>query len=277
MAATVKSTLLTEGKALINGALIGYSRFAAHSYRLGSGAGHEVSQSRTDIVGALVYTGDASLIASRTLDGESVRYTLTVPEGVGPFEFGSIILYANAMDGAPLAMVEIALPFAIRKELADPDLTNESPFPKPGSRLIISIVLRHKVVDSEVELVNVSITPAAFANMAVFDSDVTLPPPLTQPWNQFMMHNHTGSGTPALGLKRADNTYWGMPAWRNLHHPNFGVIDGGVQGDAYQTEQNGWLWGHRYSTPEEHYHGTIGGYGYDTLLTSPLILGGSSY
>lgn len=274
----VKATILNAGKTLVNGALTGYSKFAPHSFLLGSGSGHDVDKDRTTVVGSLAFTGTTELITARQIADDTVRYTMTIPEGVGPITFGSVILNAVGFDGRVLPYIEISLPFTFTKEVADPIVGNGNPFPKPGSRLIITAIVKHTVVESDSDTIQVIVTAPSFANMAFFDNEFNLPSPESQPWNQFVLTNHTNVGAPVLVTKRADSTYWGVPYLQSIHHPRFGHYDGGDRGDNYQTNQHRWVWSRNYRTPKTSYKGQVGGYGYKTLtISSPSVIGGSSY
>ena len=278
MALEAKAVILDAGLPLVNGTLTGYSRFAAHSFKLGSGAGYEPLKSDTQVNGTLVYTGAASLITTRVINSNTVRYTLTIPEDAGPFNFGSIVLFANAFDGIPLPFLEAALPFTIPKIAADPNISNATPFPLPGTRMVISFFVSHNTVTDSTD-VQVTVQAPSISNLPFYDDETVLPPPSAQPWNQFVLHNHTLAGAPALVTKRADNTYWGLPLYQNVQSPRFGIIDGGVSGDGYQTDQRGYVWGHFYTTPNNAYKGVIGGMGYVTanLTSEPAVIGGQGY
>ena len=273
----VKSGLLKKGLPLISGALTGYSRFAAHSFKLGSGSGHDLDQLRENVVGSLVYTGDSRLIQARFLEEASVRYTMTVPEGVGPFSFGNIILYAVDFEGQQLPLLEIVLPFAVTKEVANPDLSSSSPFPQPGSRLVITAVIKHSIATNSAELISVQVITPSFSNMPFFQDDATLPPPTSQPWSQFVIMHHNVAKRPVLGTKNSDGTYWGSPFMQNLNHPDFGDADGGVQGDGYAVDPYSWAYGREYSTPSGDFRGILGGFSYTEFNSEGLAGNGDAY
>lgn len=278
MAQEVKAVIKTEGQALIGGAHSGYSRFAPHSFKLGSGFGYTPVMGGNAPNGTVVFTGDASMMSVKLITANTVRYTLTVPEGVGPFDFGSVVLYANAFDGTPLAFLEAALPFSIPKVVADPNLSNATPFPKPGSRLVISFFHSWNPVTDD-SSVTVVVQAPAYANIPKFDSDANLPAPSLNPWEQFVLDNHSLTGSPAIVTKRSDGSYWGLPLEQNVMSPRFGVLSGGFSGDGYVNDQRGYAWGHKYTTPNDAYKGQVGGMGYTTGVSSPepTVLGGAGY
>lgn len=278
MSNLVKATILTEGRKLMASALAGATRFAPHSFTLGSAAGITLDVGRADVEGERVWTGDAAsgLIQARLMDSSTVRYTLTIPEGEGPLTFGNVMLFANDFTGTKIPFIHITLPFQITKPVSDPNINNANPFPKPGSRLVISITVKHTVLEGNGN-VTVTVVAPSYHTLPVFADEASLPPPEAQPWSQFILANHTRAGAPSVVTKRPDGTYWGMPT-RNLQHPHFGYVDGGVGGDAYQTDNHGWAFGYYYRTATEDFSGQVGGYGYRTVTAyEPNIIGGTSY
>lgn len=278
MAQEVKAVILDAGLPLVNGTLTGYSRFAAHSFELGSGAGYTPLRTDVQVNGTKVHTGPASMISTRVINDNTVRYSLTIPEGDGPFSFGSIVLFANNFDGTKLPFLEAALPFAVPKIFSDPNVNNASPYPKPGSRMVISFFVSHNALDDSTS-VSVTVQAPAFSNLPFFGDETELPPPAAQPWNQFVLHNHTLTGSPAIVSKREDQSYWGLPLLHNVQSPKFGVFTGGASGDSYATDQRGFVWGHFYTTNNDKYKGVIGGMGYVTanLSSEPSVVGGAQY
>ena len=278
MTLTVKSTIKTAGLALIQGAQTGFSRFAAHSFVLGSGSNYTPVPSGTTVNGSVVFTGTAALIEAKVMSDDTTNYILTVPEGAGPFSFGSIILYANNLDGTPLAYMEASLPFAVQKIFSDPNLSVASPFPLPGSRLIITFSVKTVIGVGDTPI-NVTVTAPSYSSLAYFPDETTLPPPQTQPWNQFVLHNHSQSGAPALVTKRADDTYWGAGLLQNLTNPNFGTLNGGNSGDGWLPDPVSFAWGGTYKMTDNDYAGQLGGFGYTTLdpYLTQTIIGNRAY
>lgn len=272
----VKATLLETGKRLTSGALAGFSRFAPHSFKCGATADFTFSPSEVAHRGSLVYTGSASLIQTRIVTFNTVRYTCVLPEGVGPFTFGNLVLFSSDFNGEPIPFVGISFPFALTKTLSDPNWNNSNPFPKPGNRLVISITVTHSEITDDSRITVNLLTPT-YSNLPFFEDETVLPPAESQPWPQFVLHNHTSRGMPVFVSKRDDDTYWGAPM-QNIQHPHFGFIDGGVSGDSYQTSQHAWLDGRYYTTLAGQYSGVMGGMGYTDIAQFPdSIIGGATY
>lgn len=278
MALEVQSVFKSEGDALIGGGFTGYSRSAPYGFKLGSGFAYTPTRDGNQPTGTVVYEGGPGLISSKMVSPNSARYTLTVPEGVGPFDFGSVVLYMNAFDGTPRAFLEASFPYAIPKVVADPNINNSNPFPKPGSRVVISFFHTWNPITNE-SIVTVQLLPAAYSNIPKIDTDANLPPPAANPWEQVVIDNHSLTGSPALVAKRADGTYWGLPLEQNVMSPNFGVLTGGFAGDGYVNDQRGYVWGHKYTTPNNAYKGQVGGMSYTTIVSTPeaQTIGGATY
>ena len=274
--ADVRAVVLNEGKTLVSGALAGFFAYGPTRFRVGTAAGFEPSSGDTDVRGRVVFTGLSGLIQRRKIAEDTVRYTLTITEKYGPFDIGNIVLFASAGDGPEKALISVVLPFTVKKEPSDPNLTASNPYPIPGSRFIVNITVKHTLDGGEaiVEIKNPN-----FSSLPYFDTEFSVPPALTNPYQQFTVHNDTRIDTPTLVTKRIDGSYWGIPFWQNYRSPKYGVIDGGVDGDDYTTEQGNFAWGYFYLTPDEVLDGQLGGSGYvqDNTLGYATVVGGASY
>lgn len=274
--ADVKGLLLNDGKRLITGVLTGFSPIGPVKFRVGSTAGFTPNPNAVNVTGPLVFEGLTGLIQTRRIADDTVRYTMTIPESYGPFMIGNIVLYCAHVDNAPQALVQVILPFQVKKEKSNPDLANASPFPTPGNRFTINVTIRHSI---ESEEVTVEVINPEYSQLAYFDTQLEVPAPPLNPWGQFVVHRDTRMETPTLITKRSDGTYWGVPFWQNFRSPKFGVIDGGNTGDNHLGEPGSFLWGYFYLTPNSVLKGQIGGAGYiqDNNLGFTGTVGGESY
>ena len=276
MALTVKSAILNAGKRLVDGALSGRTQWAPAFFKLGSAYNFTPSAAETDVTGATVWQGGPGLVSARSIAPGTVRYSMTVPEGVGPFSFGNVVVFGNASNGTILPLFKIVLPVEMRKEVSTTNPGATDPSARPGDRVVISITITQKVADANDPDLIVTIVAPSFASLPVFETDMTVPPPLSQPWQQFIISNDSRTGTPTLVTKRSsDNTYWGVPLSQNLRDPRFGMVVGGTAGEGYLPDSRSWLWGQRYTTPNNKFQGQIGGFGYNTIGPSKLLSGGS--
>lgn len=248
--------LLNEGKRLITGALTGFTPIGPSYFKIGNTAGFTANKEHTDITGTLVYTGLSGLIQSRRIRDDTVRYTMTIPEDAGPFDIGNIMLWMSHADNTPAPVASIVLPSLVAKLPGAINLENSTPFPTPGTRFVIALTIKHTVdeLDAEVEI----IVPE-FSSLAFYASENDVPPPLDNPWLQFVVMQDSRTDRPALVSKKDSNSYWGIPFFTNLRHPYFGVLDGGQVGDGRKGSTHGWIWGRYFTTLTADYDGQIGG------------------
>lgn len=257
--ADTKAVLLNVGKRLITGALTGFSPIGPHSFRVGDSAGYEPSPNDTEIDGDEVFIGFAGLMQARRIAEDTVRYTLTIPESKGPFSIGNIVMYGTHYDNEPTPFIKVVLPFKVVKRVSNPDLSNPNPFPEPGNRFVVNITLKHSIAETTV---NVTVTPQTFAGLPYYDTSLSVPPPLLNPYNQYVIHNHFNTNSPTIVVKAADGQSWGIAYMQNVRSPKFGIIDGGNGGDNHLASNYAYAWGQFYLTPNEYYSGQVGGSSY---------------
>jgi hypothetical protein len=279
MAAEVRAIVLDEGKQLVSGALVGTHTFGAFYFRLGTAYNFTPDGTATDVTGGF-WDSTANLVQTKNVSPGVTRYTMTIPEGVGPLEFGNIMLFANRSDGVKLPYLHIILPFPVRKEassISSAGLTAEDVYPRPGDRVVITATVVQRIMDESTP-VTVTVTAPSYAGLPLFDDETLVPPAATVSWEQFVIAEHTATGTPTIVAKRqSDDTYWAIPFFQDLKDPSFGTIDGGRAGEGYQPGVYTWVWGHRYMTDDADYSGQVGGFGYLTLNPNAPIIGGMSY
>lgn len=277
--AKAKVKLLREGRKVILSAASGFASFAPHSFQVGTLAGfNDASEDETVPRGDIVFTGDSYLMQARRVDEESVKYTMVLPEGTGPFMVGNIVMNAVAVGQQPIPYAMIILPFRIEKKLAEYD-TGISGLPNPGNRMAISLTVKHRVHDyDDVDNVIVDVIAPEYANLSFFDDESGLPSADLNPWSQFILQNSLLTKHPSIVSKGVDGRYWIMPFFKDIRHPKYNVLSGGIAGDNYRESRYGWLWGHQYSTEEGKFKGSIGGYTYSSIGVAALNrVGGVPY
>lgn len=274
--ADVKAVLLDSGKRLITGALTGFSALGPTKFRVGTSAAFEPLSTDTDITGGVVFEGLSGLIQSRRIADDTVRYTMVIPESYGPFQIGNIVMWASHSTGEEFPLVKVVLPFTVSKIVSDPDVGSQQPMPIPGNRFTINITIKHSI---DADDVTVDVINPDFASLTFFDNEQNVPPPVLNPYFNFVVNFDTRTGTPSLVSQKDDGTQWGIPFWRNLRDPKFAVIDGGVVGDGRINDGHSFLWGYFYTTPNELLHGEVGGSGYvqDTEYGYAETVGGVAY
>lgn len=275
MSADVKGILLKTGKSLLTSSLTGFSLFAPIKYEIGNSYGFTPDENDTVARGSIVYTGSSLEVQSRQLSEDTARYIITVPETAGPFSIGNIVLYGSMWNADPVPMFSVVLPFLYAKEKSLASVVSGTQYPVPGNRFIINITIRHSL---EATTVNVTITTPTFSSLAYFTDETNYPPPATNPWTTFVLHNDSRTHMPAMVMTRSDGTQWGIPTWQSIRDPKFGIADGGQMGDGYAPTGMTFIWGQQYTTPAASFKGSIGGTSY-TMPSSTFIgnLGGLIY
>lgn len=276
--ADVKSVVLNPGKALLTRALTGLQLFEPSYFGVGDNFGYEPLATDTGPSGTLVFTGNRLLVQRKQLSNDTARYILTIPEGEGPFTIGNIVLYAeNVDDDIPTPFIEVVLPFAYSKQVADPNLQQAlyDGVPLPGNRFVCNINIKHTL---EAISVSVSIVTPTFSSLGFYESVAQIPAPTLNPWKTFVAHDDPRVSRPVMVVKRNDDTYWGIPFWQNFRDPMFGVLDGGVAGDNYKPRPANYEWGYTYQTPDVKFSGLLGGSTYETDDADYTdTVGGDSY
>lgn len=250
----VKASLLNSGKKLISASLTGVSLVTPHSFKIGDLAAFEPDAADVNPRGSIVFTAGIGLIQFRQVADDTVRYTMTLPESVGPFDVGNIVLYGTLVNNTPTPLVSVVLPFKYKKIVSEGS-SNFGGIPKPGSRFVINITIKHNVESSQV---SVTVETPTFSSLAFFQNNYDIPVASGNPFKQFVIHEDTRVGTPSLVMKRNDGSYHAIPFWKRLNDANFNVFSGGVVGDGYKPDIPE-LFGNYYLTPEDKYKGSIGG------------------
>lgn len=271
----IKAKFLSKGKRLVSGALTGFSVSSIHSFQVGTDFGFEPDENDEVARGNIVFIGDASLTQSKAIADDTVRHTILLPENVGPFGIGNMVVFGSHLDGTKIPFLSISLPFAVQKIRSDPNLNAPSATPVPGSRFVFHVDIKHSMFGP---VVSVTVVTAEFANLPFFDTEGSIPPPALNPHSQFVVNYDTRTKTPALVSKRSDNTYWAVSMFQNYRDPKFGIMDGGIQGDLYTPSQYGFITGYFYTTLASEYVATVGGAEYSEGGTNvDDIVGGIGY
>lgn len=251
---------LDAGRRLLEDAASGLRTYQVTSFEIGRQAGFEPSPVETRVRGVRDFVGNDFLIQTILENNGVVRHIFSLPENVGPFYVGNILVNATDENNDVFPIALMVMPYRIIKRIPTVDLT-ESELPYPGNRLIISLTIRHvllNALDERVE-VNVQVVAPEYSNLAFFESDLELPDPSLNPWGQFVVHNLHATGAPGLVTRTDDGNYWVNPFTRNIKHPRYGVLSGGITGDSYKESRARWLWGHLLSTDNSVFPSLTGG------------------
>lgn len=258
----VKVYMLNTGKQLFSTALAGISVVNATYFSVGDSANFTGDPTLVAPLGANVFSGSADLISVTLIAPDTVRYTMTMPEDVGPFQVGNIMLYGSLPNNILTPLLHVVFPFKYDKTTSATTTLLPNGLPTPGSRLVINVSVRH-VFDSDNFEVYVEFPD--FANLPSFDSETSIPSGEINPWNAFLINRSVNTGSPVFGARNLlDNTQWGMPLWNRLTDPQFNVITGGVSGDGYIPDRLDYVSGGHYLTNEINFKGFAGGSTYTT-------------
>lgn len=277
--ADVKAKFLNVGKRLISGALSGFSLVSPSQFKIGTSFGFEPSEDDIAARGTILWTGFQGWIRTKMTGVDTVRHLLIVPEVAGPFMhpagMGNLVLYGANFDGVATPYLSIVLPFQIEKLQADPGIVDSLAMPQPGTRYVFQIDIKHSI-NQEAEVTVEVVTPE-YASLAFFATEGSVPSPALNPFSQFVVNYDTRSYSPALVTKKSDDTYWGVAFLQNFRDPQFGIFDGGIQGDGHRPSPYGFISGYFYHTPEDSYIGVLGGVPYDHDDSNLQIIGGLPY
>lgn len=273
--ADIKAKFVAKGKRLVTGALTGFSVMSIHSFQIGTEFGFEPSETDEVARGDVVFTGYAGLTQSKAIADDTVRHTILLPESIGPFSMGNLVVFGTHLDGTEIPFLSISLPFAVQKIRSDPSLNETLASPVPGSRFVIHVDIKHSIFGP---VPSVTVVTAEYANLSFFDTEGSVPPPSLNPYSQFVVNYDTRTKSPAMVSKRSDGTYWGIAMFQNYRDPKFGILDGGIQGDSYSPTQYDFISGYLYTTPDSEYSATVGGSDYtDGISNDGQIVGGLPY
>lgn len=212
--------LLDEGvNALVN-AQANNVAVEIDSVVIGNDASSSIDPSDTSINGNQVFSGGASLIGVSTTGTDTIRFLITLDEGIGDFDVGNIVLFTSNNE----AFMKMSLDTQVQK-------TASNLPSKIGNRLTFNAALVYNNVTS---LVNVSILTQTDASLPDVQDVVSLPNAGVATYNAYLLQNHEHLGVPTLALKRnTDNTWFGIPIMDYLKSADFGILDGGVDADEH--------------------------------------------
>lgn len=241
----LSAKIVNSGKTIISRTLLGVADIYPVGFRVGDEAGFSPDENDTDIRGNLVYEGGAENIQVNQIAEDTIRYVCTISEVFGPFNVGNLMLYLDDGTNSPLPFVQVALPVIVRKTQASPSFTLEE-YNVPGARLAISIEIKHS---QEAEILSVNIVTPNYSQLPTFGTEAEVPLGAALTFKQFVVSYDSRTKGPVLFTVDANNVRWGMPFSHQLTDPNFGHLDGGVDGEDYGGEPDEILSGYYYLTP----------------------------
>lgn len=238
----MKEILLESGERLLAKAIAEGRKIKITQVRLGSSAGFVPVTTGNNVTPSVSFTGGSTYIVPSVINNDTVRYTVILPEHVGTFDVGNVMLFADD-NGELVPFLWAVADTAVKKYArADGNL---------GTRLVFAMKLKFMNISENVDLIVQSPT---YSSLASYDTNLVIPNPSSATYQQFFIQNHSKLQTPVFVARRAqDNGYFGFPFMQRTDDPNFGVLDGGVLGDGYAPYLGRIYWGNYYITPEVEY------------------------
>ena len=261
----LEGKILNAGKYIVSEAMAGLSSALPHHFDVGSAYGFSPSSADTVISGTKVFTGQGDLVQVNIVAEDTVRYVCSIPENYGPFDVGNMILFMTDTDGTVLPYFEVVLPVPVKKLQSEPSQTQDG-YSVPGTRLAISIQIKHH---EEAIIESIDILTPTYSSFPTFYSESDVPLGVGSTYGQFIVSYDTRTKGPVLYTIDADGVRWGMPFTHQLEDPNFGHMNGGIDGEGYGQEPDEIVWGGLFTTPNESYQAEPVGGG---LFTTPYLV-----
>jgi hypothetical protein len=258
----------------------GVDKITSSSFKVGTTAGFAPNPAvDTNPRGTITFTGGNNLVRATVIAPNTVRYALTIPENVGPFKVGNVVLYVDNDDAVAVPFVMVSLPYALTKAAAlstvVPNNVNE-----PGARTVFNITLVHSETAT---IVSVQIDTPTYASIAQFSTTAAVPAGASLTWQQVVSQYDPRTKSPVFIAKDGGNVLWGMPYAQIISSPTFGHMDGGFDGAGYGADSgwdiiNGGDYANLYLTPNAVYDPTVyGGGNYTDAIQPTDIIGGATY
>ena len=236
----MQTVLLNSGKAALAAAIAEGKKLKVAAYRVGQAANFEPSVAATNVAPTSMYQGTAATIDTSLINGDEVRYTITLLEPVGPFNIGNVMLYLAEDDGSLIPYLYGVLPIAVPKYKSNPPATI-------GNRLVFNMTAKYTNVSEAFEL---TVVTPVFASLPNYRDEYDLPQPQSASYQQSVLQNNTNTGSPAIAVRREiDNSWFVQTHFQRIDDPDFGAMKGGVAGDAYLPFYGNYFSGGVYITP----------------------------
>lgn len=247
----MQTVLLNSGKTALARAIAEGNKLKVVAYRVGQAANFEPQVNATNVQPVSMYQGEASTVDTSLINGDEVRYTITLLEPVGPFNVGNIMLFLQGdSDTALVPYLYGVLPIAVPKYKNNPPQTI-------GNRLVFNMTAKYTNVSEAFELK--VITPV-LASLPNYRDEFDLPAPQFASYQQLVLQNNTNTGSPALAARREiDNSWFLMPFFQRVDDPSFGAMKGGIIGDGYLPFYGDYFAGGTYITPSAGFNRTLDG------------------
>ena len=248
----MQSILLNSGKSAVARAIAEGRKLRVASFRIGQAANFSPVINGTNPLPLVVYTGGADAVTSSLINGDEVRYRITLIEPIGPFNVGNIMLYLedDRQPGVPIPFIHGVLPAPVPKYKQDSTISI-------GNRIDINLIAKYVNVS---EAFTLNVTVSTLSSLPNYRNELDLPAASLAVHQQVILQNTLATGIPSLIARReVDDSYFSMPFFQRLEDPNFGAIIGGNTGDKYSAFLGGYSGGGRFNTPSIEFINNIDG------------------
>ncbi len=247
--------ILDSGRRLLARALASEQQIDIVEARIGNQAAYEPLATEINVRG-LVYTVPARSIIPSVKNQDTVRFTIVIPEYIGGFNVGNVMLFARE-EGLLIPFLYAVPDYAAPKIASSPGHI--------GERMLISLFVRFVNIAGAI---NLQVIPPQYSSLASYETQLVIPAPQNAVYQQFYIQNHTTLKYPVVASRRSvDERYFGFPFLQRLDDPFFGWLDGGYTTDNYWPWSGEFLWGNYYITPENEYNKICDGGSYtDTFF-----------
>lgn len=270
----ITGIVLDSGKSVISNSLVGLATSFASGFQVADQFGFPVDETDTAPRGNIVYNGPSQDIAVTRVAIDTVRFVCTIPEGVGPINMGNLVLYMQDQQSNVVPFISVAFPQRIVKTPSADQVTTDG-FILPGSRFSISIEIKHS---NNVNTVTITILPPDYSSLPTFATEAEMPPAASMTFKQAVVNFDTRSKTPVMYSIDHNNVRWGNPFYQQIRDPDFGQLDGGMDGEGWGGEAEEIIFGYFYTTADGDFTANpVGGAAYTDIDANLQTVGGATY
>lgn len=220
----MQTVLLDSGKAALASAIANGTKLKIGAYRIGQAANFAASTSATNVSPVSVYQGTAANISTSLVENDQIRYVITVPESVGPFSVGNIMLFLQDEEGELIPYLHGIQPVPIPKYKSNPPTII-------GNRLVFNLTAKYTNISEAFTLV---VSSPVYASLPNYRDEYELPNPSYAVYQQAVLQNNTVNGSPGLVVRRSiDNSWYINTFFQRIDDPAYGILKGGIAGDSY--------------------------------------------
>ena len=236
----MKSELLNRGTNAIVNAHAKGSKIRFSEFRVGEDAAIPISRDAINPSPVTVYTGSSEYIFTSVVDNDTLRVTLKIPETVGGFNIGNIILYVSDAEGN-----KVPFGYGVGDVQAPKYASSDT---SVGVSVELSMFFKYVNI---IDAVNITVVSPEYSSLQSYKDESELPDASQFTYQQVYIQNYIGLNRPIMVSRRAvDDRLFGFPFLQRIDNPRFGWIDGGSVGDGYKPDNGEVIFGYYYVTPE---------------------------